>query len=125
MHLSLFQHGQFAILGYVFANHVQTLCFGQHPVNQSVDVADALGRQAVLLCFCIGALNVQRCEVFQLDVTDVGHDVHTEITLVVVHCRMTNFPFLEGFEPFPAPFLQGQVGSLNADALLNFRHSGG
>lgn len=51
--------------------------------------------------------------------------VHTEITFVVVHCRMTNFPFLEGFEPFPAPFLQGQVGSLNADALLNFRHSGG
>ena len=94
-------------------------------MNQSVDVADTLGGQPVLLRFCIGALNVQRREIFQLDVTDVRHDVHTEIALVVVHCRMTNFPFLEGFEPFPAPFLQGQVGSLNANALLNFCHAGG
>lgn len=94
-------------------------------MHQSVDVADAFGRQAVLLRFCIGALNVQCREVFQLDVTDVGYNVHTEITFVVVHCRMTNFPFLESFEPFPAPFLQGQVGSLNANALLNFCHASG
>ena len=125
VHLGFFQHGQFAIFGHVFAHHIQTLRFRQHPVNQSVDVANALGRQAVLLCFRIGALNVQRREVFQLDVTDVGDDVHTEIALIVVHCRMTNFSFLEGLEPFPAPFLQGQVGALNADALLNFRHAGG